>query len=177
MKTLLIATLFMALSAGVLAGHHEPGEMKKSTVIGTFYADDGTANELLAGNTDKQKIWVDYIQAHNDRNLEKIAEINAADWEGYVPDGSVIKGNAAHIEWLKNWFSSSDNPKWEVQWMIANDGTDADGAAETWLTTGNDITFNDAEGNEVTEHHVHDIQFVGNEIRRINVYSRLSPRE
>ena len=177
MKTLLIATVSMALSAGVLAGHHESGEIKKSAVIGTFYADDGTANELLAGNTDKQKIWVDYIQAHNDRNLEKISEINAADWEGYVPDGSVIKGNAAHIEWLKNWFSSSDNPKWEVQWMIANDGTDAEGAAETWLTTGNDITFNDADGNEVTEHHVHDIQFVGNEIRRINVYSRLSPKE
>lgn len=177
MKTLLIATLSMALSVGVLAGHHESGEMKTSVVIGTFYTDDGTANELLAGNTDKQKIWVDYIQAHNDRNLKKIAEINAADWEGYVPDGSVIKGNAAHIEWLKNWFSSSDNPKWEVQWMIANDGTDADGTAETWLTTGNDITFNDADGNEVTEHHVHDIQFVGNEIRRINVYSRLSPKE
>ena len=75
MKTLFVATLSMALSVGVLAAHHESGEMKKSTVIGTFYADDGTANELLAGNTDKQKIWVDYIQAHNDRNLEKIAEI------------------------------------------------------------------------------------------------------
>ncbi|MCH1498830.1 MAG: nuclear transport factor 2 family protein [Akkermansiaceae bacterium] len=177
MKTPLIATLFMALSVGALAGHHESGEMKTSVVIGTLYADDRTANELLAGNTDKQNIWVDYIQAHNDRNLEKIAEINAADWEGYVPDGSVIKGNAAHIEWLKDWFSSSDNPKWEIQWMIANDGVDAEGATETWLTTGNDITFNDADGNEVTEHHVHDIQFVGNEIRRINVYSRLSPKE
>ena len=120
---------------------------------------------------------MDYIQAHNDRDLEKIAEINADDWEGYVPDGSVIKGNAAHIEWLTEWFASSDNPKWEVQWMIANDGADDEGATETWLTTGNDITFNDADGNEVTEHHVHDVQFVGNEIRRINVYSRLSPKE
>jgi hypothetical protein len=61
--------------------------------------------------------------------------------------------------------------------MIANDGADDEGATETWLTTGNDITFNDADGNEVTEHHVHDVQFVGNEIRRVNVYSRLSPKE
>ena len=177
MKNLLIATLSIALSAGTLAGHHESGEMKKSVVIGTYILDDGTSNPLLAGNTDKQQIWVDYIQAHNDRDIEKIAEINADDWEGYVPDGSVIKGNASHIEWLNEWFASSDNPKWDVKWMIANDGADAEGATETWLTTGNDITFNDADGNEVTEHHVHDIQFVGNEISRINVYSRLSSKE
>jgi len=177
MKALLIATLSVVLSAGAMAGHHESGEMKEAVVIGTFVSDDGTSNQLLAGNTDKQQIWVDYIQAHNDRDIEKIAEINADDWEGYVPDGSVIKGNAAHIEWLKEWFASSDNPKWEVQWMIANDGADDEGATETWLTTGNDITFNDADGNEVTEHHVHDVQFVGNEIRRVNVYSRLSPKE
>ena len=177
MRTLLIAASSIILSAGVLAGHHESGEMKNSVVIGTFVSDDGTSNKLVAGNTDKQQIWVDYIQAHNDRDVEKIAEINADEWEGYVPDGSVIKGNAAHIEWLKDWFASSDNPKWAVQWMIANDGADAEGAAETWLTTGNDITFNDADGNEVTEHHVHDVQFVGNEIRLINVYSRLAPKE
>jgi hypothetical protein len=39
-------------------------------------------------------------------------------------------------------------------------------------STGNDITFTDAEGNEVKENHVHDVQFVGNQIKRINVYSR-----
>ena len=94
-----------------------------------------------------------------------------------MPDGSVIKGTATHIEWLKEWFASSDNPTWEVQWMIANDGADAEAATETGLTTGNDSTFNDADGNEVTEHHVHDVQFVGNEIRLINVYSRLSSKE
>ena len=51
--------------------------MKEAVVIGTFVSDDGTSNQLLAGNTDKQQIWVDYIQAHNDRDLKKIAEINA----------------------------------------------------------------------------------------------------
>ena len=61
--------------------------------------------------------------------------------------------------------------------MIASDGVDSEGATETWLTASDDITFNDADGNEVTEHHVHDVQFVGNEIRLIKVYSRLSPTE
>ena len=177
MKTLLLGTLFLALSAGVMAGHNEAAEAGAASVIGASISDDGTLNPLVAGDIAKQQIWLDYIQAHNDRDLEKIAEINADDWEGYVPDGSVIEGNAAHIDWLRDWFASSDNPNWRVKWMIANDGVNAEGITETWLTTGNDITFNDADGNEVNEHHVHDIQFVGSEIRRVNVYSRLSPKE
>ena len=177
MKTLLISALSFALSAGVTAGHHEAEESGAVIVIGSAISDDGTSNPLMAGDIAKQQIWLDYIQAHNERDLEKIAEINADGWEGYVPDGSVIKGNAAHIEWLRDWFATSDNPNWRVKWMIANDGVNAEGTTETWLTTGNDITFNDADGNEVTEHHVHDIRFVGSKIRRVNVYSRLSPQE
>ncbi|MEK9528334.1 MAG: hypothetical protein VW757_06345 [Halieaceae bacterium] len=177
MKAVLITLLSISLSSAAIAGHHEAGEMKKASVIGTVFSDDGTPNELVAGNTEKQQIWVDYIQAHNDRDLDKIADINADDWAGYVPDGSTIRGNAAHIEWLEDWFASSDNPMWQVKWMIANDGTNSNGVTETWLTTGNDITFNDADGNQVIEHHIHDIHFVGNNIKRINVYSRLSPKE
>ena len=114
MKNTLIAALSIFISTGALAGHHEAGEMKSAAVIGTVYSDDGTLNQLLAGNTDKQQIWVDYIQAHNDRDLDGIAAANADDWEGYLPDGGVIKGNTTHIEFLKDWFSSSENPKWKV---------------------------------------------------------------
>ena len=177
MKTLLIAALSFALSAGVIAGHHEVGEAGAATVIGAAISDDGTSNPLMAGDIAKQQMWLDYIQAHNGRDLEKIAEINADNWEGYLPDGSVIKGNAAHIEWLRDWFATSDNPNWRVKWMIANNGVNAEGTTETWLTTGNDITFNDADGSEVTEHHVHDVRFVGSEIRRVDVYSRISSKE
>ena len=177
MKTYLLAVFSIFISVAAQAGHHEAGEMESAAVIGTVYSDDGTANKLLAGNTDKQQIWVDYIQAHNDRDLDGIATVKADDWEGYLPGGGVIKGNTAYIEFLKDWFASSQNPKWKVMWMIANDGAANGGATETWLTTGNDITFNDADGNQVTEHHVHDIQFVGNKIKRINVYSRLSQKE
>ncbi len=61
--------------------------------------------------------------------------------------------------------------------MIANGGENDDGAVEDWLTTGNDITFLDDDGTEVKQHHVHDVQFVGNKIKRINVYSRAAPAE
>lgn len=171
---LAVCTLVMAAS-GTQAGHHEDGDAKQAPVIGTVYSDEGTPYPLVAGNTGLQQIWVDYIKAHNERDLEKIAEINAEDWTGYPPDGTAIKGNAAHIEWLDAWFKTPDNPKWKVKWMIANTGPSEQGEMETWLTTGNDITFNDAEGRSVTEHHVHDVQFDGKKIKLINVYARPSP--
>ena len=62
-------------------------------------------------------------------------------------------------------------------WIVARDGAISGGANETWLTTPNDITFNDAGGNQVAAHHAHDIKFVGNNIEWINAYSRLSPTQ
>ena len=178
MKNYLLTALSLLLLTTITqAGHHEAGEAKAETIIGTVFSDDGAANALVAGDTALQQIWVDYIQAHNDRDLEKIAAINAEDWAGYLPDGSIVKGNAAHIEFLDAWFNSSDNPSWEVKWMVTNSGSSNGEAVEHWLTTGNDITFTDAEGNEVKENHVHDVQFVGNQIKRINVYSRPASEE
>ena len=176
MKYFLIAVCgFVVAVADAQAGHHEGEGEKQEVVIGTVFSDDGSPYSLLAGDTALQQIWVDYINAHNDRDLKKIARINAENWTGYPPDGTVIKGNTAHIEWLDAWFKTSDEPKWKVKWMIANTGPNEQGEMETWLTTGNDITFNDVEGNSVTEHHVHDVQFTGEQIKLINVYSRPTP--
>lgn len=131
---------------------------------------------LFVGEISNQQIWLDYIQAHNDKNLEKIAAINAEDWEGYTAEGSVIKGSNAHIEILDNWFQSA-NPKWEVKWMIANAVENKDGIVEQWLTTGNDYSDVDEKGNAIFQHNVHDIQFVDGKIKRINVYKRAKAEE
>ena len=107
--------------------------------------------------------------------MDKIAEINADNWVGYPPNGNVIRGNEAHIEFLDEWFKSPANPQWTVKWMIANRGADVEGVMQEFLTTGNDITFIDEEGNEVVENHVHDIMFENGKIRTIFVYSKPAP--
>lgn len=175
MRAILLLMVSLVCSAGAIASDHNVKADSADVEIGTVYLEDGTANPIIAGDTTNQQIWVDYIQAHNDRDLTKIAEINAEDWLGYPPDGSVITGNSAHIDWLDAWFKTSDNPKWKVKWMIANSGMNDQGDMEHWLTTGNDITFNGPDGDKVTEHHVHDVQFVGNQIKLIYVYSRPAP--
>lgn len=139
---------------------------------------DGT-NEMtpiIVGEISNQEIWLKYIKAHNDKNLDIIAEINAEDWEGYTADGSVLKGNKAHIEVLDNWFKSA-NPKWKVKWMIANAAKNKDGIIEQWLTTGNEYTDVDENGNEIFEHNVHDIQFADGKIKKIYVYKRAKAQE
>ncbi len=131
---------------------------------------------IIPGEVSNQAIWIDYIQAHNDRDLTKIAEINAEDWEGYTADGSVVIGNSNHIEILDNWFKTA-SPKWEVKWMIANAAKNKEGVIEQWLTTGNDYTDVDDEGNPIFEHNVHDVLFINGKIKKINVYKRAKAEE
>jgi hypothetical protein len=61
--------------------------------------------------------------------------------------------------------------------MITNDSKNEKGEMTHWLTTGNTYTDSDADGNEILEHHIHDMQFVDGKIKKINVYSRAKTME
>ena len=88
----------------------------------------------------------------------------------------MLKGPDAQTELLKTWFKTS-NPKWEVSWMITNNSKNEEGVMDQWLTTGNNLTDTDEEGNETVQHQVHDIQFVDGKIKKINIYDRLKTIE
>ena len=174
----LYGEIYFLLFIGILfIGCNSNISNENTTEIGSVLLDESSEmTPLFAGEISNQEIWLRYIQAHNDKNLDIIAEINADDWEGYTADGSVVKGSAAHIEILDNWFKSA-NPKWEVKWMIANAAKNNEGVVEQWLTTGNDYSDVDENGNEIFEHNVHDIMFVDGKIKKINVYSRAKAQE
>ena len=61
--------------------------------------------------------------------------------------------------------------------MIANSGEDENGEMTQWPTTANDLTDVDEQGNEIIEHHVHDVQFENGKIKKIYVYSRYKAQE
>lgn len=161
-----ISTISCQNNSEIIASKSSPVEIGSALIDGT-----SEMTPIVAGNTSNQSVWIEYIEAHNNRDLDKIAAINAEDWEGYTAQGSVLKGTEAHIEALDNWFKTA-SPKWEVKWMIANAAKNKDGVIEQWLTTGNDFTDIDADGNPIFEHNVHDILFVEGKIKKINVYSR-----
>ena len=177
MKNNFAYILLIMLLIGCTDNQQQNSNDNSNLEIGSALMDGTTEmTPIIVGETSNQDIWIKYIQAHNDKNLDIIAEINAEDWEGYTADGSVVKGNKAHIEILDNWFKSA-NPKWEVKWMIANAAKNNEGVTEQWLTTGNDYSDVDENGNEIFEHNVHDIMFVDGKIKKINVYSRAKAQE
>jgi hypothetical protein len=66
-----IVSLFLLAQIAV-AGHHESGHMKKSVVIGYEISDEGEKLDIVAGDPSLVKIWVDYVEAHNQRDLIRI---------------------------------------------------------------------------------------------------------
>jgi hypothetical protein len=83
------------------AGHHESSHMKKGAVIGYEISDDGEKLDIIAGDPSLVKIWVDYVEAHNQRDLEAIDKTNADDMVGKAPNGVIVNGSAEHAAFLK----------------------------------------------------------------------------
>ena len=79
-NSILVAFSMIILAAmGAQAGHHE-GAKEERQVIGMGLSMDGEFKPLYAGSSSNMKIWQDWIQAHNDRDFDKIAEINGDDF-------------------------------------------------------------------------------------------------
>ena len=142
--------------------------------IGKQYFDDGSSKPLLAGSGGNAQIWVDYIAAHNERDFDKIAAMNTEDFRGIAPHGEVVEGNAAHAAFLQNWVAT-ENPRWQVWWVIANDGENADGVMEEWLATGNVVTTTGPDGADRRAYETIDVLFENGKVKMLNVASQTMP--
>ena len=152
------------------AGHHELGEMKKGAVIGYEISDDGTKLDIVAGDASLVEIWVDYVEAHNQRDLEAIDKTNADDLVGKAPNGVIVNGSDEHAAFLKNWFETS-NPVWEFVYAMANDVPQADGSIHHWVTSSYTVT-DTIDGKEVVARESFDVRIENNKIKEIIVASR-----
>ena len=150
---------------------HAPG----ADGIGTQFFDDGSSKSLRAGDTASVQIWVDYIQAHNDRDFDKIAAMNADDFKGIAASGEVVEGSAAHTAFLEKWIAA-ESPQWQVWWVIANDGENAEGKMEQWLATGNVVITTDPDGAERRTYETVDVLLEGGKIKLLNVAAQSMPQ-
>ncbi len=116
------------------AAHHESHEKSQKTVIG-YDTTEGVKALLYAGSLDTVEVWKNYMQAHEDNDLNAIREANAEDFKAWASDGSVIESTDAQMTLLKEWFAAS-NPKWTHKYSIANEFTDKEGKLQQWVTTG-----------------------------------------
>lgn len=173
-KLITISTLVL-MAQFSFADHHELGHMNKAAVIGYEISDDGKRTDLLAGNMSNIKLWVDYVEAHNQRDLEAIRKTNADDFEGRAPNGAIIKGPDAHIAFLEDWFAAS-NPSWEYNFAIANDVPQSDGTVHHWVTSSYTVTQT-IDGKEMVTEEMIDTRIENNKVKYILAASRLVPAE
>ena len=169
MNKLLSITSMVLLAQLSFAGHHESGHMKNDTVIG-YEILDGEKLDIVAGDPSHIKIWVDYVEAHNQRDLEAIDKTNASNFEGKAANGVIINGAEARAAFLKEWFMTS-NPTWKYNYAMANDVPQADGSIHHWVTSSYTVT-DIIDGKEVVSDDLFDVRIENKKILKINVASR-----
>ncbi len=151
------------------------GKLAKDAVtkeIGFEISDDGSKIPLYAGDLSVVSLWEAYVKAHNERDLETIAALNAEkDFMAYAPNGEVITGTQAHQEFLATWFTES-NPSWTTKYLISNQFTDKDGNLNQWVTSGHEVTLTVA-GEEVKINQVHDALIVKGRIQKFYINERV----
>ena len=169
MKKALLSICVFLLAQTSIAGHHEKSEHAAKTIIG-YEILDGERLDIVAGDTSAIDIWVEYVEAHNKRDLEAIDSLNAADFEGRAANGLIVKGPEAHAAFLKEWFATS-NPSWKYNYAMANDVLQADGTHQHWVTSAYTLT-DTIDGEEVVTEEFFDVQIENGKIKFIMVASR-----
>ena len=138
-------------------------------VIGFSTGENGERSDITL-ESDVADVWVEYLNAHNDRDYSKISEMNSEDIEVWGPAGQYIKGNEAHIEFLKEWVAATD-VKWTPQWFINNSGENAEGKKVDYVTSGHQMTFT-IDGEESYFYQIHDAVISEGKIINFNVYEQ-----
>ena len=92
--------------------------------------------KFVVGSDETTDVWMKYIDAHNNGDVEAIMAMESDSIQIMGPDGSQIKGKEAHAAFLKGWFESAD-PKWQVYWAMPYKGVT--GGAE-WIIAGHNTT-------------------------------------
>ena len=176
MKKLILVSISIALLCACVPpadSNQEPAPQE----IGVQISDKGEKIALYGGDMAAVSLWETYIKAHNERDLETIAALNAEkDFVAYGPNGEAIKGTQAHMAFLTTWFKQA-NPTWTTKFLITNMYTDKEGKVQQWITSGHDVTLT-VEGKEVKVNQVHDALVVDGKIKLFTVNERvLLPEE
>ena len=72
---------------------------ESSQVIGFSINNDGERSDITI-EADITDIWLEYIDAHNDRDYVKIGGMNSEDIQVWGPAGQYIEGKEAHVEFV-----------------------------------------------------------------------------
>ena len=121
--------------------------------------------KFVTGSDKTTDIWVEYIEAHNNQDMDKIMSMNSDSIYIQGPDGSKIFGKEEHKQRLGAWFEA-ENPKWEIYWAMPYKAISKD---QSWVIAGHwvDLTV---EGETVRKAHMIDARIVDGLVDLFYVY-------
>ena len=137
---------------------------------GFFTAQPG--EKYITGSDDVTDVWVKYIEAHNNRQIDAIMSMETDSISITGPDGSRINGKEMHEQALNAWFPAED-PKWEIYWAMPYEGVNG---GATWVVAGHAVTLN-VEGEEVKVNSMIDGELIDGKVNRFFVYNMAVPAE
>ena len=124
---------------------------------------------LNAGDLSTLKVWEKYLDAHNNKDLEAIRNLNHDDIKVLGPTGKIINGSDEHIEFLDNWFNEN-NPSWSTYYMIANELLEND-TLKQYVTSCHEMTLT-IDSNQVKIGQIHDAWIIDGKVKKFYVYER-----
>ena len=131
-----------------------------------------TKYDLFLGDNSAVEIWDQYLDAHNNQDLEAIKALESEDLKIWGPEGQVVEGKDAHSEFLDAWFKDN-NPKWDTYFSIPVK-VDSDDQPGTWITSGHTLTLT-VDGTEITTNDIADVYIEDGLIKMFYIYSRKLP--
>ena len=151
-----------------------PAESEAERAPG-FLNRGGEVFDANDANPENLDLWDKYIDAHNNRDLETISEMNADSTETmgafriYDPAGGVVDSPDAHIERLSGWFAAED-PKWNTFFSYT---MKVDGQVGEWVISGHTLTTT-VDGEEKTVYDIADVYIEDGKIGAFWIYTRAS---
>ena len=154
---------YILLFAILLASCDAP--MEETTGFGFWAGDENET--FIAGPSETTELYSQFIDAHNNQDMEAIDALLSDDLVIYHSDGRTVDDKASHLEGLKSWFEETNpsfNPFWGMPYVGVNNG-------ETWIIAGHQ-TITTVDGVETSTGTMLDIQFTDGLVSMIIVYDR-----
>ena len=122
--------------------------------------------KFIAGSDDVMDLWMSYIDAHNNQDMDAIMSISADSIYILGPDGSEVKSKVEQANLLEGWFAAA-NPKWDAYWGMPYKSIPS---GADWIMAGHNVTQT-IDRVESTELHMIDGEIKDGKVIRFFVYS------
>jgi hypothetical protein len=168
MKKLLI---ILAVSVSFIACKEQSASNEKQQSIGFDMAGGTERTTLYGGDTTNVTLFENWIQSLNDRDTAKQRSLEASDsLKIYTPAGEVFTAGVDYKNHMANYYTNM-NPKWKLNFAIANKSTDKNGKVSEWVTSSAIVTHT-VDGKETRVNRYFDANIVNGKIQKMYIADR-----